>query len=1262
MASKPTYEEVLRYVIEATGEKDIAAIARQILNLSDASDEAKETTARLLDGFADAQGLERSAKAFRALGTEITEVQGRYTSIQARITALTTDMAKVEEPTRRQEKELANLTRQLSEAGGELLSLRTKWQEQRETLEAAGVSTQRYGAIAGQVEAIQRRLALGIQDHAQSLLKAQQAQERVADFSGRLTKQLDEQGRTTLDTANDLKTYGRAADTAGKQTRELAQHAQTSTSIFEKLRAAAGAVFAFFTVDKLVGGLKAVVTEGSKGEQELAQLEAALASTGRQAEFTAEQLDAMAEGISRGLFDKGDITNAQTRLLTYTNIVGEMFPRALQISIDQAQRLGISVESSSELIGRALQTPSKAMEALSKQGFVLEASQKQLIKELEATGKTAQAQAVIMDLLVESYGGAAAAAQTNTILGLWERLRETWRDWQQDVANRGVLNYFKDQIRQILDTTARLAEDGTLGRWAQQTADAIVRLSEFLKSATRTLFEHRDAIVFAAKAYAAFKIGAAILQMNQWRIALMASTREALANAAAVRGVGASTTQLGTILRALPTSLKIGVALVGIELAMRYAADLGEWLAKNSAAAERLAEVQRQVSKEMEAAAAGYAAGARGLEQYAHQTSLTSEQVLALSEAERTGYAERLEGLRRYLVQLSLYYTAMKEAGALTPEMARDWEVVQQRLGAVHQALQDVATVSDAVARGLERGIPAAAQLLVDKLEGIANSSKLAKSEIQKLFEDLDFTDDGALGNVALALAEIGAEGDEAGKNVRAGLLEALRQLSGEELLRLQSAGHAAFEEYKIGAADAASVLDTTLYVALEKLGVSASRSGFAMTEMGKDAIASFATVLESATSTGMQIENALRGALERVATIEEAQALGAQLKAAGEQGKLGFDQTARSLQLVEQRIRQLKTAVDPLAADFEKLGISSQAALDAAAAEAKTAFEAIRRAFALGKASIEDVRRAYEAYARTQRDAVAESDSSAKVRVEGELQVLKAIYDVNDGLNEMTRAGADAGSAVAAGANEAASALEQVGSSGQSASSATKKVGEAAWSGREGLYGAAQGAYSLAQGFGELSQAALDAYMATNKTISPLTSPGNDIFPMFQGINNVTDRIREQKEALDEELRSLEKTASGYDDLEERRVQLQQKYGLLGKSQAEQVLQLEQQNEQKRKARLAEEERERAAQREADLERLNVADKLQQAAGGARIPVSDGKLTVVLEYPEPASGGELSPQERRAADRIMSYILPRITRELARSKSITVSQRPRPR
>jgi len=1261
MASKPAFEEVLRYVIETQGDTEIAAMARQILGLSDASDEARRTTAQLLDQFADSQKLARTAQAFRELGTEVIEVQQQYSQIQARVAALTDEMAKVEEPTKRQKQELATLSRQLNDTGSELTKLRTQWSEQRDTLEQAGISTQRYSTILGQVADVQRKVTAEIQDYAAGWLKAQQAQERAADFTGRLNKGLDQQGRATLDVAKDLKEYETRAKAAKDKTKDLGDEAQASAGIFDKLRTAAGAVFAYFTIDRVVDGIKSLVSEGSRGEQELAQLEAALASTGRQAEFSADQLDKMADGIARGLFDKGDITNAQTRLLTYTNIAGEQFPQALQVAIDQAQRLGISVESSSELIGRALQTPSKAMEALGRQGFILEASQKQLIKELEATGRTAEAQAVIMDMLVESYGGAAAAAQTNTILGLWERLRETWRDWQEDVANRGVLTYFKDQIRGILENTARLAEDGTLGRWAQQTADAIVRLTEFLKSSVSALYAHRDAIVFAAKAYAAFKIGGAILQMNQWRLALMAASREALANAAAVRGVGARATQLGTILKALPSALKIGVALVGVDLAIRYAEDLGNWLGKNSEAAEHLAQVQKQVADQQLAAAAGYSASARGLESYAHQTTLTAEQVAKLSDTERQGYQQRLEGLHQYLANLHLYYTAMKEAGALTPTMAKDWDAVLERLSAANAALRDVAAASDAAARGMSQGIPAAAQLIVDKLDGVGTSAKLAVGSIRELFAGLDFADDAALGNVALALANIAGESARADRNVRDGLLETVRQLSGEELLRFQSASQAAFSEFNTAPAQAAAILNTTLFAAMQRLGVSAERTGAAFSDMGRDAVASFGAVLENANATSAQIETAFRAALSRVGTLEEARALGALLQSAGEQGKLGFDAAARSAGALESRIRGITAAMDPLTDEFEALGIQSQASLNAAADAARSSFEAIRKGASQGKASIEDVRRAYEAYARTARAAVAESDATSKVRVESELAVLEAVYEVNDGLDEMTNAGRAAGNGVAAGAQEATQALQETAAAASSAAQATAATAEAGWEGRRGLYGAAQGAIALAAGFGELSDAAVRAYMATNQAISPLTGGGANIF--FNGINEVTNRIREQRDALQQELTTLHETSRQFDAMDSRRQELSKKYSLLGASQIEGLLQAENEVDGKRKARMEAEEREREKQRQADLQRLstlNDANRLANDAGAVRIPVSDNKLTVELVYPQPASGGEISVEERRTADRLLKYMLPKIVQELARSKAISVVQRPR--
>ena len=428
-----------------------------------------------------------------------------------------------------------------------------------------------------------------------------------------------------------------------------------------------------------------------------------------------------------------------------------------------------------------------------------------------------------------------------------------------------------------------------------------------------------------------------------------------------------------------------------------------------------------------------------------------------------------------------------------------------------------------------------------------------------------------------------------------------------------------------------------------------------------------FADVTGSASSVASEGLKEVAGASDAAAT-----AAGATAEAANAAGRALAGQGAAAATAASQTVAaadNMTGGAERLRRAFADLGISSQRELQRTAEASKRSFDLVREAFGRGEATIEDVRRALGAYAQATRTAAAESDVSTRQRTEGELQVLEAIYDVNDGLDQMTARGQRAGRSVAAGAQDAANALsgaaastqQTAGAAGQAAEG-MKSVAKGAWEGREGLYGASQGAYSLAQGFGELSKEALRAYMATNLAISPLTSGGKDIFPMFNAINNVTDAIREQKEALDGELKAIDSAGKEFDELHERRTQLQQRFSLLGASQIEQLLQAERDLDQKRKARQEKEAREREAQRTADLERLGVADKLQQAAGGARIPVSDNKLTVVLEYPQPASGGELSPQERRAADRILAYILPRLTRELARSKSITVTKRPSPR
>ncbi|WP_177342864.1 phage tail length tape measure family protein, partial [Pseudomonas sp. EGD-AK9] len=258
-------------------------------------------------------------------------------------------------------------------------------------------------------------------------------------------------------------------------------------------------------------GIRAIAMEGSDKQQALAQLEATLASTGRQAEFTTQRLLDMADAMeASSMLTAEQVQAAQARLLSYTDVAANEFPRALQIVIDQQQRLGISAEQSAEIVGRALQSPSKAMAALGRQGFTLEAGQQRLLKQLEATGRMAEAQSIIMDMLTEAYGGAAAAARLNTAAGLWKGITDRIGDFTSRVANSGAFDYIQRKLLEVSDGLDAMANDGRLDRLAQSLSDAFVAGSEALSKYAERLATVDFEGLAARAARAAEQVGPAI--------------------------------------------------------------------------------------------------------------------------------------------------------------------------------------------------------------------------------------------------------------------------------------------------------------------------------------------------------------------------------------------------------------------------------------------------------------------------------------------------------------------------------------------------------------------------------------------------------------------------------------------------------------------------------------------------------------------------------------------------------------------------------
>jgi hypothetical protein len=187
---------------------------------------------------------------------------------------------------------------------------------------------------------------------------------------------------------------------------------------------------AFVTLP-IAGIAAAGIKEAQETQQAMAQVNAALESTGNAAGVTAGQLKAASDSLELKSLFEGDqiLKDVSARLLAFGNVTGDTFGRAQQAIVDFATRTGRDLGSATTLIGKALNDPAKAMGVLSKAGVQLSADQQNLIKSLVATGNTAGAQSVLLGALETKFRGAAEAAQNadpiNKFTDAWKQMAET---------------------------------------------------------------------------------------------------------------------------------------------------------------------------------------------------------------------------------------------------------------------------------------------------------------------------------------------------------------------------------------------------------------------------------------------------------------------------------------------------------------------------------------------------------------------------------------------------------------------------------------------------------------------------------------------------------------------------------------------------------------------------------------------------------------------------------------------------------------------
>lgn len=293
--------------------------------------------------------------------------------------------------------------------------------------------------------------------------------------------------------------------------------------------------------------LSASVDEAREAERVGKVTEARLKSTGHAANVTAKGIGKLATAISKktGVDDEA-IQSGENLLLTFTKIRNEqgkgnrIFTRATSTITDMAAAMagtneGLDLKSATIQVGKALNDPIKGVSALGKVGVSFTEQQKEQIKTLVESGKTLEAQKMILGELRTEFGGTAQAQAT-----MGDKVSVAWGNIQEQLGTsllplideveraflkKGVpaiehwLDVFQDKgipaIRHFADEARPVVKEllPAIGSALQTSADALVKAAPYARKLISAFNDAPDwvksgIVLGAGGAFVAKKTGA----------------------------------------------------------------------------------------------------------------------------------------------------------------------------------------------------------------------------------------------------------------------------------------------------------------------------------------------------------------------------------------------------------------------------------------------------------------------------------------------------------------------------------------------------------------------------------------------------------------------------------------------------------------------------------------------------------------------------------------------------------------------------------
>jgi hypothetical protein len=227
----------------------------------------------------------------------------------------------------------------------------------------------------------------------------------------------------------------------------------------------------------LMGGMR----EAEKTERFMLRTEAQLRATRYAAGFTADSLDEMARRVALNTMASTDgIRKAQNTLLTFKAVAGDVFEKTIELAQDMTEILETDTAGAAMQLGKALENPEQGITALKRSGISFTDTQKEVIKTLWDTGRTADAQMMILQALEDQVGGSAAAG-AGGLSGASDTLGQRWSEMLEQLnETTGASNIAAAGINRVADAIHGLtkAMAGDAGKSLEELNAEYDRLME----------------------------------------------------------------------------------------------------------------------------------------------------------------------------------------------------------------------------------------------------------------------------------------------------------------------------------------------------------------------------------------------------------------------------------------------------------------------------------------------------------------------------------------------------------------------------------------------------------------------------------------------------------------------------------------------------------------------------------------------------------------------------------------------------------------